>query len=143
MPWLIPLFICLQPGKQKYFSSNSLGISLGLLLGKPLGIAGFSALGVIFGIARLPEGMNTTKLIGIGLLAGIGFTMSIFISNLAFSSHDELIQSSKVAVLIASILAAILGWIMLKIDLKTSDKSKVPDYRSNRNFGFLGIQEAD
>ena len=67
--------------------------------------------------------MNTTKLIGIGLLAGIGFTMSIFISNLAFSSHDELIQSSKVAVLIASVLAALLGWIILKTDLKTSDVS--------------------
>ncbi len=109
--------------KTEIFSLNSLGISLGLLLGKPLGIAGFSMLGVIFGIARLPEGMNTTKLIGIGLLAGIGFTMSIFISNLAFSSHDELIQSSKVAVLIASVLAAVLGWIILKTDLKTSDVS--------------------
>jgi Na+:H+ antiporter, NhaA family len=102
-------------------SSNSLGISIGLLLGKPLGIAGFSALAIALGIAQLPEGMNTNKLIGMGLLAGIGFTMSIFISNLAFDSNPDLIQSSKVAVLIASILAAILGWIVLKTGLKKSD----------------------
>ncbi len=105
------------------FSLNSLGISLGLLLGKPLGIAGFSALGIAFGVAKLPEGMNASKLIGMGMLAGIGFTMSIFISNLAFDSHEELIQSSKVAVLIASILAAVFGWIILKADLKKSDVS--------------------
>jgi Na+:H+ antiporter, NhaA family len=102
------------------FSSNSMGISFGLLLGKPLGIGGFSALGIVMGIARLPEGMNTAKLIGMGLLAGIGFTMSIFISNLAFSTSPELIQSSKVAVLISSVLAATLGWILLKADLRKS-----------------------
>jgi Na+:H+ antiporter, NhaA family len=107
--------------KTEIFSSNSLGISLGLLLGKPLGIAGFCALGILFGIAKLPEGMNAKKLIGMGLLAGIGFTMSIFISNLAFSSNDELIQSSKVAVLVASVLAAVVGWMILKSELGKSD----------------------
>ncbi len=110
--------------KTEIFSSNSLGISLGLLLGKPLGIAGFSALGILLGIAKLPEGINTTKLIGIGLLAGIGFTMSIFITNLAFSANDELIQSSKVAVLIASMLAAVVGWLVLKSSVEKSDLSK-------------------
>jgi NhaA family Na+:H+ antiporter len=94
---------------------------LGLFLGKPLGITLFSMLGIVLGIARLPEGMNTTKLIGTGLLAGIGFTMSIFISNLAFVSNDELIQSSKVAVLIASVLSALLGWMILKAGMKKSD----------------------
>ncbi len=109
--------------KTEIFSSNSLGISLGLLLGKPLGIAGFSALGIMTGLAKLPEGMNATKLIGMGLLAGIGFTMSIFISNLAFDANNDLIQSSKVAVLIASILAAILGWLVLKTSM---DRSELP-----------------
>jgi Na+:H+ antiporter, NhaA family len=122
---IIPLFALANTAinlpaewKTEIFSSNSLGISLGLLLGKPLGIAGFSALGIALGIAQLPEGMNTRKLIGTGLLAGIGFTMSIFISNLAFTSQDALIQSSKVAVLAASILAAILGWLVLKSGIK-------------------------
>ena len=129
--FIIPLFALANTAihlpaawKTEIFSSNSIGISLGLLLGKPLGIAGFSALGIVFGIAKLPEDINTTKLIGIGLLAGIGFTMSIFISNLAFSSNDELIQSSKVAVLIASIFAAILGWIILTADLRKSELKK-------------------
>jgi Na+:H+ antiporter, NhaA family len=107
--------------RTEIFSSNSMGISLGLLIGKPLGIAGFSALGILAGLAKLPEGMNAKKLIGMGLLAGIGFTMSIFISNLAFNSNDELIQSSKVAVLIASILAAILGWLVLKTSMVKSE----------------------
>jgi NhaA family Na+:H+ antiporter len=107
--------------KTEIFSPNSLGILLGLLLGKPIGIVGFSALGIVFGIARFPEGMSTTKLIGIGLLAGIGFTMSIFISNLAFNSNDGLTQSSKIAVLIASIFAAVLGWLILKADLRKSE----------------------
>ncbi len=102
-------------------NSNSLGISLGLLLGKPLGVVIFSALGVAVGMAKLPAGINWTKLVGIGLLAGIGFTMSIFISNLAFSSNEHLIQSSKVSVLIASCLAAILGWIILKSEMRKSD----------------------
>jgi Na+:H+ antiporter, NhaA family len=127
--FIIPLFalantaIGLPAGwKTEIFSSNSLGICFGLLLGKPLGIAGFSALGIAFGVARLPEGMNTRKLIGMGLLGGIGFTMSIFISNLAFSSNDDLIQSSKVAVLIASVVAALLGWIILKSGTEKSLK---------------------
>ncbi len=125
---IIPLFALANTAihlpsswKAEIFSSNSLGISLGLFIGKPLGIAGFSLLGIGLGIAKLPEGMNTTKLVGMGLLAGIGFTMSIFISNLAFNSNDELIQSSKVAVLIASILSALIGWIILKAGMKESD----------------------
>jgi len=128
--FIIPLFalantaIHLPAGwKEEIFSTNSLGISLGLLLGKPLGIVIFSGLGIALGIARLPKGMNTTKLIGMGLLAGIGFTMSIFISNLAFPSSDALVQSSKVAVLIASLLAAVLGWIILKLSVRNRDIS--------------------
>ncbi len=95
-------------------SPNSAGIAAGLLIGKPLGIVGFTLLTVAFGFAKLPQGMNKMNLAGMGLLAGIGFTMSIFISNLAFSAAPDEIQSSKVAVLLASFLAAILGWIFLK-----------------------------
>lgn len=117
---IIPLFALantaiLLPGtwKTEIFSANSLGIELGLLLGKPIGIVGFTLLGISLGIAKLPEEINTRKLIGIGMLAGIGFTMSIFISTLAFSTDPDLIQSSKVAVLIASVIAAVTGWFIL------------------------------
>lgn len=118
---IIPLFALANTAirlpntwKSEIFSANSLGIELGLLLGKPIGIVGFTLLGISLGIARLPDGINTRKLIGLGVLAGIGFTMSIFISNLAFSTDPDLIQSSKFAVLLASLLAAITGWIILK-----------------------------
>lgn len=125
---IIPLFALANTAihlpatwKNEILSSNSLGISMGLLLGKPLGITLFSLMGIALGIARMPAGMNTNRLIGMGLLAGIGFTMSIFISNLAFSHNPELIQSSKIAVLIASVLAAILGWLVLKKDIRKSE----------------------
>jgi NhaA family Na+:H+ antiporter len=125
---IIPLFALANTSihlsrswKSEIFSANSLGIEFGLLLGKPIGIVGFTMLGVSLGIAKLPEEINRIKLIGLGMLAGIGFTMSIFISNLAFSNNMDLIQSSKVAVLVASLLAASIGWIILKSDLSKSD----------------------
>jgi len=128
---IIPLFalantaIHLHPAwADQIVSSNSLGIALGLLLGKPAGITIFSLLGIAFGIARMPEGMNSYKLIGVGMLAGIGFTMSIFISNLAFSSNAEQIEDSKIAVLLASFLAAIFGWIILKADFSKNEIRK-------------------
>jgi Na+:H+ antiporter, NhaA family len=118
---IIPLFALANTAihlpntwKSEIFSANSLGIELGLLLGKPIGIVGFTLVGISLGIAKLPQGINARKLIGMGMLAGIGFTMSIFISNLAFNTKPDLIQSSKVAVLIASLLAAIIGWVILK-----------------------------
>lgn len=119
--FIIPLFALANTAihlpttwKTEIFSANSLGIQLGLVLGKPIGIVGFTLLGVSLGIASLPTEINIRKLIGMGALAGIGFTMSIFISNLAFSTDTGLILSSKVAVLIASLTSAIIGWIILK-----------------------------
>jgi NhaA family Na+:H+ antiporter len=64
--------------------------------------------------------MNSTQLMDIGLLAGIGFTMSIFISNLAFSNNPELIQQSKISVLLASLLAALAGWFALRRSKSTA-----------------------
>ena len=117
---IIPLFALANTAiqlpdtwKSEIFSANSLGIELGLLLGKPIGIVGFTLLGISMGIAKLPGEINTRKLVGMGMLAGIGFTMSIFISTLAFSTNPDLIQSSKVAVLVASLLAAVTGWFIL------------------------------
>jgi Na+:H+ antiporter, NhaA family len=123
--FIIPLFALANTAiylpsswTSEIFSHNSLGIALGLILGKPLGVVGFTMISVWFGIARLPEGINMIKLLGVGILAGIGFTMSIFINNLAFHSHTETIQSSKIAILLASFLAAILGWIVLRLVLR-------------------------
>jgi Na+:H+ antiporter, NhaA family len=98
------------------FSTNSLGIMTGLLIGKPIGIVVFSILSVVLGLSVLPEGLRKKDLWGIGLLAGIGFTMSIFITLLAFEDAD-LIAHSKIAVLAASLLAGLLGFLVLQLTL--------------------------
>jgi len=98
-------------------SPSSLGIISGLLLGKPLGIFLFTLLAVTLGLSRLPEGLKWIHLIGAGFLAGIGFTMSIFITILAFD-QPELVSSAKIAILIASVIAGTTGFIWLKNSLR-------------------------
>lgn len=95
-------------------TSNSLGILGGLVIGKPLGIMVLSALAVLAGLCRLPDEVRWTQLLGAGCLAGIGFTMSIFIANLAFAGQPETITASKMAILVASSISAILGFTWLQ-----------------------------
>ncbi len=90
----------------------SIGAGLGLLIGKPIGVAGGAWLAVRTGLTRLPEGVRWSGVIGIGLLAGIGFTMSLFIANLAFGLSPELDQA-RIGVLAASVVAALLGLAFL------------------------------
>jgi NhaA family Na+:H+ antiporter len=97
-------------------NSNSYGIILGLLIGKPLGIFIFSMIGVTLGLCSIPEEINKKHLIGAGLLAGIGFTMSIFITLLAFN-ESTIIVDSKISVLIASFLSGLLGILWLYFTL--------------------------
>ncbi|MCX6170219.1 MAG: Na+/H+ antiporter NhaA [Ignavibacteriales bacterium] len=99
-----------------FANSNSYGIILGLLIGKPLGIFVFSITGVALGLCSIPKGIKKVHLIGVGFLAGIGFTMSIFISLLAFSDNN-LIINSKISVLAASVLAGTLGFLWLHFSL--------------------------
>jgi NhaA family Na+:H+ antiporter len=96
-------------------STNSIGIMVGLLIGKLIGIFSIPFLLVKIGVAKLQEGVTWRNLAGIGLLGGIGFTMSMFISNLAFTDV-ELISNSKISVLIASAVAAISGLILFITD---------------------------
>lgn len=97
-------------------TSNSFGIMLGLVLGKPIGIFLLSITGVALGLCSIPDDISKKHILGIGFLAGIGFTMSIFITLLAFNM-EAAITSSKISVLIASTLAAIIGYIWLRITL--------------------------
>ena len=94
-------------------SSESLGIMLGLGVGKPVGIFLFSFAVVAIGFCRMPLDLNWKHIIGAGMLGGIGFTMSIFITNLAFPGQQELIDSSKMAIFIASLFSAIAGLVWL------------------------------
>lgn len=93
-------------------SSNGLGIFSGLFVGKPVGIFLCSFLSVQFGLCRLPENVNWRHIIGAGFLGGIGFTMSIFITLLAFD-QPALIQSSKISILLTSLCSGITGFFIL------------------------------
>ncbi|HRG52515.1 MAG TPA: Na+/H+ antiporter NhaA [Bacteroidia bacterium] len=98
-------------------SPNCYGIILGLLVGKPLGIFLFCSIGIMIGWCKLPEGLKKSDLLWTGFLAGIGFTMSIFITLLAFND-PALINASKIAVIIGSLLSAVIGFLGLKFTLK-------------------------
>jgi NhaA family Na+:H+ antiporter len=93
-------------------TSNSLGIFAGLFVGKPLGIALFSFVAFKIGLSQLPNSVSWKHIIGAGFLGGIGFTMSIFITLLAFS-NPEIVQSSKISILLSSLLAGAVGFIIL------------------------------
>lgn len=98
---------------------SSLGIIAGLAIGKPLGIWLFSFIGVGLGVCALPSDLKWNNILGAGFLGGIGFTMSIFITLLAFD-NEIVINNSKAAILVASFFAAIVGFVYLKLTLKTS-----------------------
>jgi len=95
----------------------SLGIALGLIVGKPLGIFLLSFTAVSLGICKLPEDINWKSIIGAGFLGGIGFTMSIFITLLAFSD-PTIINNAKFVILVSSLIAGLVGFFYLKFSLK-------------------------
>lgn len=97
-------------------STVSLGIIAGLLIGKQVGIVGFSFLVIKSGLTELPAGVSWGQIWGVSLLGGIGFTMSIFISELAFTDA-AMIADAKIAIFIASILAGICGYLILQKSL--------------------------
>jgi NhaA family Na+:H+ antiporter len=105
-------------------SPVALGIIMGLALGKPLGIAGFSWLAIRLGLAELPSGLRMKHLVGAGFVAGIGFTMSLFIANLAFPGSAYL-NNAKIGVLMASLVSGLLGVTILI----TASRSQTADER--------------
>jgi NhaA family Na+:H+ antiporter len=106
---------------QTLTENNSLGIALGLIVGKPLGIFLLTFLAVTFGFCKLPSDLNWKSIFGVGLLGGIGFTMSIFVTLLAFD-NETLINNSKLVILISSLTAGILGFLTLRITLKGTNR---------------------
>jgi NhaA family Na+:H+ antiporter len=119
---ILPIFALANTGiviavgwQNELLSSNSLGILGGLVLGKPLGIFLASLLAVLAGACVLPGDLKWRHIFGAGLLGGIGFTMSIFIANLAFPGSPDLVNSSKMAILSASLMAGMLGFVWLRV----------------------------
>src|SRR5690606_18812421 len=118
--FIIPVFALANAGVtvidielDQLFSTNvALGVALGLLFGKVIGVVGFTWLSMKMKIAPFPDGMNLRNLFGLGLLASIGFTMSLFITSLAFT-HEEYITQAKIGIFTASIIGGILGYWVL------------------------------
>lgn len=122
----MPIFALANAGITIDFSSFSplitnhvgLGIMFGLLIGKQLGIFGTSYILIKLNIAKLPSNVTKRHLYGASVLGGIGFTMSLFVSSLYFAD-ETLLSTAKISIMLASILAAILGTIVFKlIELK-------------------------
>lgn len=119
---IIPIFALINAGLPIDFSSLdalllekvSLGVVFGLVLGKMLGIFGTSYIAIKLGLAKLPEDTSMNQLFGVSFLGGIGFTMSIFVADLAYSDNPELLIQSKTAVLVASLIAGFTGYIWLR-----------------------------
>ena len=119
---VIPVFALANAGIPIEFTSMAdtlghpvtLGVIIGLVAGKFIGIAGFSWLGLKLGLLRLPEGTSFSQVAGVALLGGIGFTMSIFIAELAFVGQPEQLLMAKTGILVASISAGAAGFIWLR-----------------------------
>jgi NhaA family Na+:H+ antiporter len=122
-PWVLfvvmPLFALANAGvslrgdlASAFTDPVALGIIAGLVIGKPLGVVSFSWLAVRTGIATLPTGVSWRWIAGMAFLAGIGFTMSLFISGLAFVDQERL-RVAKLAILAASVVAGAVGWMLL------------------------------
>ena len=123
--FILPLFAiantCIAVGDSWQSSlgqTNSLGIMAGLVIGKPLGIWLFSFIGASLGLCALPTDLKWKNIVGAGFLGGIGFTMSIFITLLAFDNKD-VVNISKITILISSFIAGTIGFIFLRLTLKT------------------------
>jgi Na+:H+ antiporter, NhaA family len=129
-PWvgfiIMPLFALANAGVHveagELTHPVALAVALGLFLGKPIGVVLFSYLAVWFGIAKLPRGVNWWVLLGGGCLAGIGFTMSLFVAGLALSGDERLLAAGKIGTLIGSVCSAIGGTVVLVVVLRGREK---------------------
>lgn len=118
---ILPLFALADTGvvvgsdwMQDVTSTNSAGIIAGLILGKPFGVMLLCFVAVSSGMCRLPLELNWRHIFGAGMLGGIGFTMSVFITNLAFAGNAESTNASEMAILLASLTAGGIGFLWLR-----------------------------
>lgn len=117
---ILPIFALANTGivlssdwPQHLLSLNSLGIILGLVVGKPVGITLACVAAVALGTSKLPDGLRWPHIVGVSMLGGIGFTMSIFIANLAFPGSAEIVTAAKLAILVGSLISGAAGYAWL------------------------------
>lgn len=137
-PWcaylILPLFAfanagvsLLEVGMEQLSSPLPLGIALGLIIGKTLGVFGFSYLAVLFRIASLPQAVNFKQIFAIAVLCGIGFTMSMFLASLAFDvseAGESVTALARLGILLGSAVSAILGYTLLRMVTKQNNAEK-------------------
>ncbi|PAF50204.1 Na+/H+ antiporter NhaA [Helicobacter sp. 13S00401-1] len=129
--FVVPLFafanagVTVGAGLDFHIDGILLGTILGLVIGKPIGIFLFTIFSEKIGLAKRPEGLSNSHILSVGLLAGIGFTMSMFVANLAYKTNVEAIDLSKISILIASAIAAVVG--VIGLTLSTSKKSNIKE----------------
>ncbi|MBE9518417.1 MAG: Na+/H+ antiporter NhaA, partial [Bacteroidetes bacterium] len=117
---IMPLFALSNAGVT-FQGGGSLDSMLGgiiavcLIAGKLIGVSLFAWMGIKLGFAELPEGVTFKQVIGVSLLAGVGFTMSIFVANLAFFGNDFLLDSAKAGILVGSLIAGVSGYLVLRL----------------------------
>lgn len=99
-------------------SSLIISIALALFLGKLIGVSFFSSLALRLKLAELPEGVNFTQIVGVAILAGVGFTMSIFIANLAFVDNSTFMDSAKIGIIVGSLISGVVGAVILRYGKK-------------------------
>ncbi len=126
--FILPLFAFVNAGVDlrqisldQMWGSVPLGIMLGLFVGKQLGVFGFSWLAIKLKLAKLPENSSWVKLYGVSVLTGIGFTMSLFVDSLAFEDDTLYQQADKLAVLIGSFSAGLVGYLILRMTKKVKE----------------------
>ena len=95
---------------------------ISLVIGMLIGVTTLSLIGVKLGLAELPEGVGFRQIIGVSLLAGVGFTMSIFVANLAFFDSPQLLDSAKMGIIAGSLIAGISGYLVLRSGKKITDQ---------------------
>jgi len=120
---VMPIFAFANAGVNLTNSSNieaslAINISIALVFGKLLGVFGFSFISVKMKLSSLPENVDFKKIFGVALLSGLGFTMSLFIDNLAFIENITYLNSAKIGIITGSLIAGVLGYFFLKVTLK-------------------------
>ncbi|HHW7507748.1 TPA: Na+/H+ antiporter NhaA [Mannheimia haemolytica] len=141
-PWcaymILPIFAfanagvyLLEMGMGQLSSPLPLGIALGLIIGKTLGVFGFSYLAVLFRLASLPQGVNFKQIFAIAVLCGIGFTMSMFLASLAFDvseAGESITALARLGILLGSAVSAILGYTLLRMATKQNNVENTATY---------------
>jgi NhaA family Na+:H+ antiporter len=126
--FIMPVFALSNAGviintSMKLDYSLILNIAIGLFIGKMIGVTLFSFIGVKLKVITLPKDINFKQIIGVAILAGVGFTMSIFIANLAFVTSPIFIDSAKIGILFGSLISGIVGYTVLRLSSKNISKN--------------------